>query len=92
MLHMKHATRVRRFLSLGSIFPSDTDSVPQYDIASLYMVRFYCFVTKACTRRPGAAASVERRRRERRTLLAGVAGELAEATWTSQAFSRMHIL
>ena len=51
---------------------------PEYDIASLYMVSFYCFVTKACARRPGAAASVERRRREHRTLLAGVAGKLAE--------------
>ncbi len=37
----------------------------EYDIASRYMVSFYCFVTKACVRRPGAAASVERRRRER---------------------------
>jgi hypothetical protein len=43
---------------------------PKYDIASLYMVSFYCFVTKACGRRPGAAASVER---ERRTLLTGAA-------------------
>ncbi len=39
--------------------------LPEYDIASLYMVSFYCFVAKACARRPGAAASVERRRRER---------------------------
>jgi hypothetical protein len=39
----------------------------EYDIASLFVVSFYCFVTKACARRPGAAASVERRRRERRT-------------------------
>ncbi len=31
----------------------------EYDIASLYLVSFYCFVTKACARRPGAAASVE---------------------------------
>ncbi len=38
---------------------------PEYDIASLYMVSVYCFVTKACARRPGAAASVECRRRER---------------------------
>jgi hypothetical protein len=53
---------------------------PEYDIASLYMVSFYCFVTKACVRRPSAAASVEQRRRERRTLLAGAAGELAGAT------------
>jgi hypothetical protein len=30
---------------------------PEYDIASLYMVSFFCFVTKACARRPGAAAS-----------------------------------
>jgi hypothetical protein len=29
----------------------------EYDIASLFLVSFYCFVTKACTRRPGAAAS-----------------------------------
>jgi hypothetical protein len=52
----------------------------EYDIASLYIVSFHCFVIKACARRPGAAASVERRRRERRTLLAGAAGELARAT------------
>ena len=67
---------------------------PEYDIPSLYMVSFYCFVTKACARRPGAAASVERRRRERRTLLAGPAGELAGATRLRlrQAFERMHIL
>jgi hypothetical protein len=25
----------------------------EYDIASIYMVSFYCFVTKVCTRRPG---------------------------------------
>ena len=37
-------------------------------------------MTKACARRPGAAANVKRRRRERRTLLAGAAGELAGAT------------
>jgi hypothetical protein len=57
----------------------------EYDIASLYMVSFYYFVTKACARRPGAAASVERMRRERRTLLAGAAGELAGATRARQA-------
>ncbi len=34
---------------------------PEYDIASLFMVGVYCSVTKACARRPGAAASVERR-------------------------------
>jgi hypothetical protein len=60
-------------------------SPAEYDIASLYMVSFYCFVTKACARRPSAAASVERRRRERRTLLAGAAGELAGATRLRQA-------
>ncbi len=27
---------------------------PEYDIASLYMVSFYSFVTKACARRPGS--------------------------------------
>ncbi len=58
---------------------------PEYDIASLYIVSFHCFVTKACVRRPGAAASVELRRRERRTLLAGAAGELAGATRAQQA-------
>ncbi len=42
-----------------------------------FLVSFYCFVTKALARMPGAAASVECRRRERRTLLAGTAGELA---------------
>ncbi len=57
----------------------------EYDIASLYMASVYCFVTKACARRPGAAASVERRRRERRSLLAGAAGELAGATRLRQA-------
>jgi hypothetical protein len=57
----------------------------EHAIASLYMVSFYCFVIKACVRRPGAAASVERRRRERRTLLAGAAGELAGATRARQA-------
>ena len=57
---------------------------PECDIASLFMVSVYCFVTKACVRRPGAAASVERRRRERRTLLAGAAGELAGATRLQQ--------
>ena len=30
---------------------------PEYDIASLYMVSVYCFVTKACTRRSGTTAS-----------------------------------
>ncbi len=54
-------------------------------IASLFMVSFYCFVTKACAERPDAAASVERRRRERRTLLAWAAGELAGATRLGQA-------
>ena len=49
------------------------------------MVSVYCLVTKACARRPGAAASVERRRREHRTLLAGAAGELAGATRLRQA-------
>ena len=47
---------------------------PEYDIASLFMLSFYCFVTKACARRPGTAASVEHTRRERHTLLAGAAG------------------
>jgi hypothetical protein len=69
---------------------------PEYDIASLFMVGFYCFVTKACARRPGAAASMEHRRRERRALLAGAAaGRRASRSDTlaaSQAFSRMHIL
>ena len=31
-------------------------SQAEYDIALLYVVSVYCFVTKACTRRPGAAA------------------------------------
>jgi hypothetical protein len=45
----------------------------------------------ACARRPGVAASMERRRRERRTLLAGAAGELAGAARLRQrqAFERM---
>ncbi len=42
-------------------------------------------MTKACARRPGAAASVKRRRRERRTLLAGAAGELAGAACARRA-------
>jgi hypothetical protein len=46
-----------------------------------YMVSFYCFVTKACARRPGAAASGERRRASRSDTLAA-----------SLAFERMHIL
>ena len=57
----------------------------EYDIASLHMVSFYCFVTKACARRPGAAASKERRQCERRTLLVGAAGELAGVTRARQA-------
>ena len=57
----------------------------EYDITSLYAASFYCFVTKACASRPGVAASVEHRRRKRRTLLAGVAGELAGATRLRQA-------
>ncbi len=66
----------------------------EYVIVSLYMVSFYCFVTKACARRSGAAASMERRQRERRTLLAG-AGRRASRSDTlaaSQAFECMHIL
>ena len=66
------------------------DRCAEFDIASLYTVSFYCFVTKAYARRTGAAASVERRLCERRTLLAGAAGELAGAA--SQAFERMRIL
>ncbi len=68
--------------------------VVEYDIASLCLVSFYCFVTKAFAKKPGAAASVERRRREGRTLLAGVACELAGATRlaASQVFERMHNL
>jgi hypothetical protein len=31
--------------------------LPEYDIASLYIVSSYCFETKSCARRPGAAAS-----------------------------------
>ncbi len=33
-----------------------TAGYPEYDIASLFLVSFYCFVTKACARRPGAAS------------------------------------
>ena len=66
----------------------------QQDIASLYMASFYCFVAKACARLPGAAASVERGRRERRTLHAGAEDELVEATrlWLYQSFKRMRII
>ena len=45
------------------------------------MVRFYCFVTKACTRRPGAAASVEHMRANQSDTLAA-----------NQAFEHMHVL
>jgi hypothetical protein len=66
----------------------------EYDIASLFMASVYCVVTKACARRPGAAASVERRRRERRSLLAvrGRRASRSDTLATSQAFERMHIL
>ncbi len=57
----------------------------EYDIVSLIMVSFYCFVTKACARRPGAAASVERRQRECRMLLAAAPGELAGVSRAWQA-------
>jgi hypothetical protein len=64
----------------------------EYDIASLYMVSFYCFVTKACDRRPGAAASVERWRRERRTVPCGRRASLSRSDTlaASQTFERMH--
>ena len=55
--------------------------IKEYDIASLYMVSSYCFVTKASARRPGAAASVERRRASRSDTVTLAA---------SQAFERMH--
>jgi hypothetical protein len=58
---------------------------PEYDVASLYLVSFYSYVTKACARRPGATANVERRRRDSRTMLAGAAGEVAGATRLRQA-------
>ena len=51
----------------------------------LVILLVFIFVTKACAKRTGAAASVERRRRERRTLLAGAAGELAGVTRARQA-------
>ena len=69
-------------MHVGICMPASwVPSQPEYDIASLYMVSFYCFVTKACARRPGAAASVERRRASRSDTLAA-----------SQAFERMYIL
>ncbi len=55
---------------------------------------FTVSVTEACARRPGAAASVSRRQRERRNLLAG-GGRRASRSHTlaaSQAFERMHTL
>ncbi len=55
---------------------------------------FTVSVTEACARRPGAAASLSRRRRERRTLFAG-GGWRASRSHTlaaSQAFERMHML
>ena len=66
--------RLRSTLVAAPVFFMQT---AEYDIALLYMVSVYCFVTKACARRRGAAASVERRRL---ILLAGAAGELAGAT------------
>ncbi len=56
--------------------------------------KFTTSVTEACARRPGAAASVSRGRRERRILLAG-GGRRASRSHTlaaSQAFERMHML
>ncbi len=55
---------------------------------------FTVSATKACARRPGAAASVSRWRRERHTLLAG-GGRRASRSHTlaaSQAFECMHTL
>ncbi len=68
-----------------AIVVSQHSRVSEYDIASLCMIRFYCFVTKACARRLGAAASVEHRRRKRHTLHAGAVGELAVVTRLRQA-------
>ncbi len=65
----------------------------EYDIASLYMISFYCFVTEACARRPGAATSVEHRQCERRTLLTGSQQASRSDTLVArQAFECMHIL
>ncbi len=51
-------------------------------------------VTKACVRRPGAAASVSRRRREHRILLAGGSRRTSRSHTlaASQAFERMRTL
>ncbi len=80
------AVQVQQFQSPAWTRKRDSAVPPaEYDRASLYMVSFNCFVTKACARRPGAAASVKRRQRERRALLAGAAGALAGATRLRQA-------
>ncbi len=69
-------------------------SVAIYGQLLLFCDQRMCEKTKACARRPGAAASVERRRRERRTLLAvpGRRASRRDKLAASQAFERMHIL
>ncbi len=71
-----------RFENIGTAGLAGLSVITQaeYNIVLLFLVRIYCFVTKACTRRPGAAASVEHRRRDRHTLLAGAAGEQTTVT------------
>ncbi len=68
------------------------DAVPRCALSALSTPGCLCFgpigqklttsVTEACARRPGTAASVSRRRRERRS----------HALAASQAFERMHML
>ncbi len=75
----------------SSAFSEGYRSVPKF---GTHWTKITVSVTKACARRPGAAASVSRRRRERRTLLAG-SGRRASRSHTlaaSQAFERMHML
>ena len=52
---------VARACSCWKLARAVLSRVRHSDIASLYMVSSYCFVTKPCARRPGVAASVERR-------------------------------
>ena len=59
--------------------------IVRHSVAIYGQLLQYCFVANACATRPGAAASVKRRRRERCILLAGVVGELAGVTRARQA-------
>ncbi len=66
----------------------------EYDIALLFIVSVDCFVTKACARRPGAVASVEREatRAPHPACRGGRRANRSDTLAASQAFERMHIL